>query len=114
MYKLTERRLAKAKPILETYRKQLHTSGFMAASNLESELRKCWNVGYQALKGIMIDLSKLPRYRYVAARYMESGCPGVVTEFQRTLSELYGMDSLLSRDKKAKKEAFWGKLKQTK
>jgi hypothetical protein len=101
MYKLTERRFAKAKPILNRYRMQLHETGFASARGLEKELRDCWNIGYQELKDIIIALSKRPYYRYLAACYMEMGYPDVVIEFQPVLADMYG----------SKRGDFWKGLK---
>jgi hypothetical protein len=112
MYRLTERRFTKAKPILDQYRKQLHDTGSILTRDFEMELRKCWKIGYQELKSIIIELSKQNRYRYLAARYMESGSSGVVTEFQSTLAKMYGIKSFYhSPEKDSKRQAFWKKLK---
>lgn len=114
MHRLTERRFAKAKPILDHYRKQLHATGSVSTNDLEMELRKCWDTGYRELKGIFIDLSKRPHYRYLAARYMESGCPGVVCEFQQTLADMYGIPYFDHPDREQRKGSFWRKMKRTK
>jgi hypothetical protein len=112
MYRLTERRFAKAKPILDKYRKQVHDAGRGAASGLERELRECWDIGYQELKDIIIDLSKRPHYRYLAASYMESGYPSVVSEFHRVLADMYGIKSFHhSAERESKREEFWSALK---
>ena len=109
MASLTERRFTKAKPILDQYRDQLHTSGRISTSDLEHELRECWNIGYQELKGIVLDLSKRDHYRYLAAYYMEDGHGvGVVTEFKGRLAELYGIESYDNcPNREEKREAFW-------
>jgi hypothetical protein len=112
MYRLTEDRFEKAKPILERYRTQLHNRGKINARGLEKELRKCWDSGYQEVKDIVKRLSKTTRYRYLAAYYMEhSETGGVVTEFWPTLSELYGIDYYQSPMREKKREAFWKKLR---
>ncbi len=116
MAHLTERRFAKAKIILDRYRKQLHENGSIPTSLFEKELRECWNnMHYQALKGVMIDLAKQNRYRYLAAYYMDhSNGAGVVVEFQRTLADLYGLDYYHSPERASKREAFWNKIKPKK
>ena len=108
MASLTQRRFEKAKHILDKYHKQLHETGQYSTSAFEKELRDCWGIGYQELKAVIIDLSKKETYRYLAARYMESGCPGVVMEFKRTLAEMYGIKSYdHSPDREEKRKAFW-------
>jgi hypothetical protein len=113
MYRLTERRFARAKPILDKYRERLHTAGDISAGELERELRDCWGVGYQALKGIIEDLAKRNHYRYLAAYYMEhSSAPGVVSEFKPVLAKMYGIRSYgHSPDRESKREAFWQGMK---
>jgi hypothetical protein len=114
MYKLTERRLEKAKPILEKYRAELHGSGSVMARDLERELKDCWNTGYRELKDIFIQLSKITHYRYLAAFYMEHSAQGrVVSEFWSPLVELYGMSSRKEYhdpETDQKREAFWQKF----
>jgi hypothetical protein len=58
MYKLTDRRLNSAKVILDKYRELLRTSHRINSMMMEKELRDCWGLGYQALKGIIMALSK--------------------------------------------------------
>jgi hypothetical protein len=113
MYRLTERRKAKADPILEKYNAQLHADGAISAMAFEKELCACWNVGYQSLKDIIKDLSKLDEYVYLAAYYMEhsnSGV-GVVCEFQPVLAKLYGIKWYHGPDMKTAQKAFWAKMK---
>lgn len=114
MASLTPRRFEAARPILDKYREQLHRTGHVDAGDLEGELRKCWNIGYQELKDIIIDLAKRDEYRYLAAYYMEhSNAPGVVTEFQGTLAALYGVESYYhAPDREEKREAFWQTMKR--
>lgn len=113
MYRLTPRRFEKAKPILKKYRELLHRlgptkAGFDLAANLEVELRACWNIGYQELKNIIIELSKRDYYRYLAAHYMDHPVgPGVVCEFQSPLAELYGMKSYNPDPDCEERKAFW-------
>jgi hypothetical protein len=112
MYRLTERRFIKAKPILDHFRKQLHSTGWMSASDLEMELRKCWKIGYRELKNIIIELSKQSYYRHLAVAYMESNGPGPVMEFKRTLAKIYGIKSYdHSPNRESKRDTFWRKLK---
>jgi len=112
MYRLTEDRFEKAKPILERYRTALHNRGKFDARRLEKELRECWDTGYRQVKDIFKRLSKIPRYRYLAAYYMEhSGTGRAVTEFWPTLTKLYGIDYYQSPMRESKREAFWRKLR---
>ena len=115
MYRLTEKRFQKAKLILEKYRNQLHRTGQIEAGFFERELGQCWNLGYKALKGVMRDLLKEPRYRFLAAYYMEhSNAPGVVMEFQNPLAGVYGISYYHSKDREKKKAAFWAKMSRIK
>ena len=110
MYKLTERRLTLAEQILEKYRSYFVETGYFRASRLEHELRSVWtNVGYQEIKGIMIDMLKNhPRYQYVAAYYMEHSSPtGVASEFKRSLAKAYGVSNFHGSDTESAKDEFW-------
>lgn len=110
MYKLTDRRLEVAEQILEKYRSHLIEGHRFSAPSLEHELRAVWtNVGYQEIKGIMIDMFKNhERFKYVAAFYMEnSNATGVVSEFKSTLAKAYGVRSFHSSDAEKGKEEFW-------
>ncbi len=109
MANLTPQRLTRAADILERYRSALFTGRKYDTGQFEHELRDLWTVGYQELKGIMIDLAGHGRFQEVAAYYMEhSNAPGVVSEFQRPLTELYGVRSYHhSPDFEEKKAAFW-------
>ncbi len=108
MASLTPRRFEKAEPILKKYREQLHRTGDTSACDLEVELRACWNLGYQELKEIFIELSKRDYYKYLAAHYMDHPVgPGVVMEFQGTLAKLYGMKSYNPDPDCEERRAFW-------
>lgn len=107
MANLTDRRFDEAKLILDRRRKTLLETGFLDAHGLERELRQLWGIGYQALKGIMIDLSNMDDYVLVAAKYMESGCPGVVSEFKPTLAKLYGIRYYHAPEMAENRQEFW-------
>ncbi len=113
MSRLTDRRRAKADPILRRYRTQLHSTGKIEACELEIELRECLNLGYQGLKGIIEDLAKQKDYVYLAAYYMENSNAGagVVNEFQDDLARLYGIKWYHSPERDKKRKLFWRKLK---
>jgi hypothetical protein len=94
MYKVTQRRLTKAQPILERHRAELHRSGMTDARAVEMALRECWNVGYQEMKDLAADLLKQERYRFLAAYYMENSNGSrqrVAMEFKDDLAKLYGI-----------------------
>jgi hypothetical protein len=110
MYRLTQRRKEKALDILDRYTKCLHDTRSMDAAWLERELRDVWGLGYQTLKGIMIDmLANHHEYAHLAAYYMEhSNGPGVVSEFQVPLARLYGITSWYHDDsKEQKRQEYW-------
>jgi len=66
MATLTDARLAKAKSILESYRKKLHSTGRIEARQLEKELREAWDIGYQTFRTIIIDIAKNhPHYKHL-------------------------------------------------
>ena len=71
MYRLTERRLGRAKAVLEEYRERLRSVGRVNGGSLETKLRQVWRIGYQELKDIVIDMLKQPKYRDLALYYME-------------------------------------------
>jgi hypothetical protein len=111
MYRLTERRLASAQPILEKHRAELFQRHSFDAQSLERELRDTWRLGYRELKGIMRDMLKHERYREVAAYYMEhSSARGVVSEFQQPLASLYGIKSYHAPERKEMRSKFWARV----
>lgn len=113
MYRLTKIRLEKARHILEKYRDKLYRHFHFDAGQFEMELRKCWNLGYQELKSIAKELYKDARYQYVAIYYMEhSNAPGVVVEFQRLLSEAYGVKWYHAPDLQDKRDKLWDNFRR--
>jgi hypothetical protein len=91
----------------------LHTTGKFNAEGFEKELRKCWHTGLPQVKDIVKRLSQTPRYRYVAAYYMEHSDAGKkpLTEFWPMLSELYGVPYYQNLMRESKRKAFWRKLR---
>jgi hypothetical protein len=108
MYKLTDRRLAAARDILDKYAGQLETRRPIESGLLEKELREVWDIGYQEQKNIIIDLLKNDRYRLIDAYYMQhQNAPGPVSEFQPHLAGLYGTRMYDPFDKEGKQKQFW-------
>ena len=111
MCRLTDHRKTEAREVLDRYNQQLHDTRKICRSDLELKLRDIWGLGYQNLKGIMIDiLSNHPEYEHLAAYYMDvdyDGITGVVMEFQQPLAKLYGLTSWHDEEKKAKRTAYW-------
>jgi hypothetical protein len=113
MATLTEKRLKAAKPTLESYRKRLHDAGKMDARQFEAELRQAWEMGYgPTWKTIVIDMAKNhPRYKYVAAYYIENEHPtGVSAHYRSVLTKLYGTRGLTAEKREAKRAAFWKRI----
>ncbi|RLB92252.1 MAG: hypothetical protein DRH26_06655 [Deltaproteobacteria bacterium] len=110
MKKLTKRRKDTAKDILERYTIYLHDNKSIPVKPFELELQNVWDMGYQSIKDIMIDIVKNHReYTHLAAYYMEhSSTVGVVSEFQRPLAALYGLTSWYHDDtKEIKRQQYW-------
>lgn len=109
MYRLTEKRLSDALPILEKCRAELLSSQRFNAQRFEMELRELWDTGYRELKSIAIQLLRHKRYREIAVFYMENSNlgSGVVTEFQIPLSEVYGIKHFDAPEREAARAAFW-------
>ncbi len=113
MYKVTENRLAKAKPILEEFRTILHSEGQINAKEFEMKLRECWNVGYVEMKSLAEDLSRIERYRFLAAYYMEysNGSRNLVAlEFENVLANIYKIDYYHHPELPVKRDAFWNSM----
>jgi hypothetical protein len=112
MTKTTEKRFDAATDIFEKYRKHLQKSGSMSTAAFEKELRDLWEVGYQTIKSLVLELSKIRRYRYIAAYYMEHIYPGgPAAEFKSRLAKMYGASSYhYSKAMTEKREAFWSGL----
>ena len=109
MYSLTEKRLARAKEILEKYRAELYTKRSFSVPSFERELRELWKVGYQEMKSIARDMLNKERYREVAAYYMEhsNSGTGVAAEFKLPLASLYGVRSFETPERERMQERFW-------
>lgn len=109
MYRLTEKRLARAEGILEKYRAELFAKRSFDALIFERELRELWKVGYQEMKSIAGDMLKNERYHEVAAYYMEHSNPGagVAAEFKLPLASLYGVRSFDAPEREEMRKRFW-------
>lgn len=109
MYKITQRREKKARPILEKAYESLVTRGRFDVHALERELRQCWNVGYHELYEILEDAFKDEKWFPVAVYYMERiSSPHPTCELRCALSRAYGLKKLVSCDKSEfAREAFW-------
>lgn len=109
---LTPVRLEKIRPLLDESVQSLAATGNISPG-FERQLRDTLKTtGYQSLKPLMVQLAGKrndERYRLVALRYMESGVPGVVSEFQGTLAEAYGLRSYRvdRRLREFAKQLFW-------
>jgi len=111
MYRLTDRRRKKAQRILDAYKLKHDAGQPMSAKSFEKELRECWNIGYQELKDIIEDLSKIEEYTYLAAFYMENSNSGfgVVSEFKPVLAKLYGIKWYDAPERASARDQFWEK-----
>jgi hypothetical protein len=107
MARLTERRFERAKDVLDRYRDNFLKTHNLSSHLLEADLRPIWNLGYQELKPIFIELSKKDGYELLAARYMEGQSPGAVSEFKPRLAEMYGMAVYDSPERENKTKEFW-------
>ena len=109
MYRLTDRRLAKAEHLLEKYRSELSEHGRFNVTVMDRELKELWDIGYQELKGVIIDMYKnRERYQYVAVYYMEhSNDTGVAGEFRPSLADAYGLKHYRNDAIDASRTLFW-------
>ena len=109
MYRLTDRRLAKAEQLLEQYRSELVEHGRFNVTAMDHELKDLWNIGYQELKDVVVDMYKNhDRYKYVAVYYMEhSNDIGVAGEFKPILADAYGLKRYHDDDLDASRQRFW-------
>ena len=88
MYKLTSLRKEKAREILDRYNHTLQEKGKIDVTSFELELRESWSsrpghmMGYQNLKGIIIDMYCNSEYSELALFYMKKH---PVAEFTRYL-----------------------------
>jgi hypothetical protein len=111
MYKLTEKRLSIAEPILTKYGSVLTSKRSFDAGSFEQELRKALDLGYSEFKDIMCDVfDKHPRYRRVTAYYMQhSNAPGPVSEYKPLLAKLYGLEGYDAPERKEKQQKYWAR-----
>ena len=111
MASLTAKRFEKAKPIFDKYKAKLLDTEDVDIPAFEMELKAVFDMGYQELKQIIIDLSKRPEYEMLAVKYMEEGTPGVVSEFKQHLATFYGMDYYDSSiaERETKQKEYWAK-----
>lgn len=112
MTKLTKRRMDKAVRIFEEFRTKLHKYHRINCAQMEKELKECLSLNYQAIKGIITDLSARERYKYLACYFMENMgmSAAVVSEYRQPLAKLYGIDSYYADDRQEKRNAFWETL----
>lgn len=103
----TKTRCKKAFDILEMYRSDLYRGGEPYFDSFESDLRGCWDVGYQTIKSILHGMLHVPRYRFLAINMMDKGCPGVVSEHQEFLAETYGSRYFRASDLDQNRKKFW-------
>jgi hypothetical protein len=114
MHRLTARRFAAARALLDQSRQELFTSFGFHTGNLDKELRAHWHVKDQELKEIMRDLLNDDRYREVIAYWMEHrNTAGVDQEFEQPLAEVYGAESWFDLDLEQKRKAYWEGAFQT-
>jgi hypothetical protein len=109
--KLTDLRFQKAKSILDRYQQELLRTGDLDFTAFERELKDVWNLGYQGLKPIIIELAARGEYTALAARYMEHGWPAVVSEFKPPLAKLYGVRHFADERRDKGRRKFWEKMK---
>lgn len=109
MYRLTVRRKVQASEILNRYSAALNSTHHIDSMALERELRAKWDLGYQVLKDVMIDMLQFhPEYALLAAYYMEHINPtGVVSEFQRHLAQLYGVKWYYDDERESRRDSYW-------
>ena len=108
MYKLTKRREAKARPILEAAYKDLVTRGGFDVGKFEMALRACWNIGYHELYDVLEDAFKDDHWLYVAVYYMERVMPMLTSELQHALSIAYGIPKRgADKDWDTYRNEFW-------
>jgi hypothetical protein len=113
MYRVTQRRLTKAQPILDRHRAELHRTGATDVTAFEMALRACWKVGYQEMKDLATDLLKNDRYRFLAAYYMENSNGSrqrVAMEFKDDLAKLYQVQWYDAKDRERKRSEFWATM----
>ena len=108
MYKLTQRREAKALPILEGAYASLASHGRFDVHALERELRECWNVGYHELYQILEDSFRNDRWLYVSVYYMERVHLSLTTELRHALAKAYGVPAKSAENEwDACRTEFW-------
>lgn len=112
MYRLTEKRLASAEPILEKYRAQLFASRSFDAQAFERELRDLWQTGHQEMKSVAQQLAKSERYREVGVYYMEhsNAGTGVASEFKGPLASVYGLKAFDVPERVEMQAKFWASV----
>ena len=110
MYKLTKKREAKARPILEGAYESLTTRGSFDVHGLERNLRACWNLGYHELYQVLEDSFQNDRWLYVSVYYMEHVQPSLTMELRHALAKAYGMPKRGAKaDWDALRSEFWKK-----
>jgi hypothetical protein len=111
MASLTPARLEKAKDVLESYRFQLFKTKKFDPMAFELELRELWGTGYHEMKSIAPDLLRKPRFREVAAYYMQNiNSHGITAEYQGDLAKLYGTNHLPGEEFNKKRDEYWAQV----
>ncbi|QDV62187.1 restriction endonuclease [Crateriforma conspicua] len=110
MYRLTEKRKREAQTVFDKYTRDLHDHRWINTTRLEAELRSIWDLGYQEIKDVMIDMAEHhTELTHLSAFFMEHNNPmGVVSEFQETLARLYGLSGWnTDSNQESARKAYW-------
>ena len=109
MYSLTEKRHQQIAAILDDYSVQLSEKKCFDPVAFEMELRDALSIGYREIKSIALDLFKEPRFKLMAAYFMQNntGGTGVASEYKQALAELYGLRSYDSPGLDSARDDFW-------
>jgi len=107
-YRLTEKRLREARPILDAaFEFLVEMRGAYLPAQFERDMTRCWGVGHKELKQIMDDLLRHDQYKYVAVRYMECNFCRLTRECQAFLKKFHGIKTYDEKTYPEIRKPFW-------
>lgn len=114
-YRMTDRRMEKAQPILDTYRGRWVKSGFYDVQQFENEIKQTLDLHYKQAQDVLVDLLKNQRYQLMVLYYMQHhNVPGPPSEFKRHLAKAYGLKIYDCSEREEAQNSFWKRFSTAK
>jgi hypothetical protein len=108
MFKLTEKRMLRLKPILEKYRSALFYKRAFKTHEFEADVKAALETGVHGFPSVVQQLLKNENYQIVAVYYVENcETTGIPSEFREQLARFYGARNLYDSTLAETRKQFW-------